>query len=339
MLRYPKPKTRHQAARDSGALFMADSYASDAGAILYQGDCLELLAQVPSKSVQLVVTSPPYNIGKSYERRAPLEQYLALQERVIKECVRVLSDDGNICWQVGNYVGQDEIIPLDIPLYTIFAQQGLKMRNRIVWHFEHGLHCSKRFSGRYETINWFAKNNSHVFNLDPVRVPQKYPQKKYFKGPKAGQLSCHPLGKNPGDVWIIPNVKHNHIEKTNHPCQFPVELIERLVLSMTNPGERVLDPFMGVGTTAIAAILHNRKAIGAEIMPEYVRIARQRVALAAAGQLQTRPMDRPIYLPQGKAAPRLPSVHGQLTGTDLQPNLLDSRAQFRADRRKEFVDA
>ena len=107
------------------------------------------------------------------------------------------------------------------------------MRNRIVWHFEHGLHCSRRLSGRYETIMWFTKGDDYVFELDPIRVPQKYPGKKYFKGPKAGQYSCNPLGKNPGDVWTIPNVKSNHVEKTGHPCQFPVELIERLVLALT----------------------------------------------------------------------------------------------------------
>jgi adenine-specific DNA-methyltransferase len=253
---------------------------------------------MPASSVQLIVTSPPYNIGKSYEKRVSLEKYLAQQESVIKECVRVLSNNGSICWQVGNYIGKDEIVPLDIPLYTIFAKLGLRMRNRIIWHFEHGLHCSKRFSGRYETINWFTKSSDYIFNVDPVRIPQKYPGKKYFKGPKAGQLSCNPLGKNPGDLWVIPNVKHNHVEKTIHPCQFPVELIERLVLSMTNPGDRVLDPFLGVGTTAVAAIRHGRKAAGADIMPNYIKVARDRIMLAASGKLRTRPMNRPIYDPK-----------------------------------------
>lgn len=87
------------------------------------------------------------------------------------------------------------------------------------------------------------------------------------------------MGKNPGDVWIIPNVKANHVEKTIHPCQFPVELIERLVLALTNKGDWVLDPYIGVGTTAIAALIHERRAIGAEILPEYVEIARKRIQL------------------------------------------------------------
>jgi adenine-specific DNA-methyltransferase len=292
---------------------------------------------MPSKSVQLVVTSPPYNIGKSYEKRAPLETYLAQQEAVIKECARVLSPGGSICWQVGNYIGKDEIVPLDIPLYAIFKNLGFNMRNRMVWHFEHGLHCSKRFSGRYETICWFTKGDRYTFNLDPVRIPQKYPGKKYFKGPKAGQLSCNPLGKNPGDVWVIPNVKHNHVEKTIHPCQFPVELIERLVLAMTQPGDRVLDPFMGVGTTAVAAVMHKRKAVGAEVVPDYLKIARQRVELAAAGKLRTRPMDRPVYDPakpyrNGTTRPHI--VYQP--GVDVQMMMLDSkRGRFRAVTVKE----
>jgi adenine-specific DNA-methyltransferase len=128
-------------------------------------------------------------------------------------------------------------------------------------------------------------------------VPQKYPGKKYFKGPKAGKYSCNPLGKNPGDLWVIPNVKSNHIEKTGHPCQFPVELIERLVLSMTNEGDWVFDPFLGTGTSIIAAIRHDRRGAGAEIVPKYIKLAKERIEEELAGTLRTRPMDKPVYDP------------------------------------------
>ncbi len=266
-------------------------------AVVFQGDCLDLLKQIPDGSVRLVVTSPPYNIGKQYEKRSTLETYLEQQKAVIHECVRVLASDGSICWQVGNYVDQGAIVPLDTVLYPVFSGLGLKMRNRIIWHFEHGLHCTKRFSGRYETINWFTKSDDYIFNLDAVRVPQKYPGKKYFKGPKAGQYSCNPLGKNPGDLWVIPNVKSNHVEKTSHPCQFPVELIERLVLSLTRESDWVFDPFLGTGTAIVAAIRHNRRGAGADVVSEYTRIARERIESAAAGTLRTRPMNRPVYNP------------------------------------------
>lgn len=275
----------------------AAHYDPAAVVTLYQGDCMELLAEIPDAEARLVVTSPPYNIGKPYETRLDIGTYIEQQARVIAECVRILANDGSICWQVGNLVRDGEVFPLDILLYPQFAKHGLKMRNRIIWHFEHGLHCSRRFSGRYETIAWFTKSDDYVFNLDAVRVPQKYPGKRYYKGPRTGEYSCNPNGKNPGDIWAIPNVKHNHIEKTVHPCQFPVELIERLVLSMTLEGDLVVDPFIGVGTTAVAAILHNRRAAGAEIVAQYVRIARERVSLASVGALPTRPMDRPVYVP------------------------------------------
>lgn len=276
---------------------IAGRFDPDAQAVVYLGDCLDLLRQIPDGSIQLVVTSPPYN-SKEYEKKLDLALYVRQQAEVIAECVRVLSISGSICWQVGNYVDDGAIVPLDTLLYPVFHDLGLVMRNRIVWHFEHGLHCTRRFSGRYETISWFTrKTKNFVFNLDPVRVPQKYPGKKHFKGPKAGQYSCNPLGKNPGDVWDIPNVKNNHVEKTDHPCQFPVELVERLVLSMTNPGDWVLDPFLGVGTRIVAAIRHGRRGVGAEIVDSYATLAKERIAAAMDGRLPVRPMGKPKYDP------------------------------------------
>jgi hypothetical protein len=135
---------------------------------------------------------------------------------------------------VGNYISKGEVFPLDVFYYSIFKNHGLKLRNRIIWHFGHGLHSSKRFSGRYETILWFTKSDTYTFNLDSVRVKSKYPSKRHFKGPKKGEYSSNPKGKNPSDIWEIvlrdweneiwniPNVKANHVEKTEHPCQYPI---------------------------------------------------------------------------------------------------------------------
>ncbi len=277
---------------------IATEYEKDANVVVCAGDCLKLMGDMPDASVQLVITSPPYNIGKPYEKKLSLKDYLAQQSKVIESCVRILAPTGSICWQVGNFVDKGQIIPLDIVLYPIFERFGLQLRNRIVWHFEHGLHCSKRFSGRYETVLWFSKTEDYKFNLDPVRVPQKYPGKRHFKGAKAGELSGNPLGKNPGDVWIIPNVKSNHVEKTAHPCQFPVELVERFVLSLTDEGDLVFDPFLGSGTSVIAALRQGRRGIGAELALDYVDIARSRVREQLAGRLMTRPMHKPVFDPQ-----------------------------------------
>ncbi|HEY2906599.1 MAG TPA: site-specific DNA-methyltransferase [Vicinamibacterales bacterium] len=260
-------------------------------------DNLSFMKPLTDGSMNLIVTSPPYNLGKQYERRTTMEDYVGDQAQVIAECARLLHPRGSICWQVGNHVSDGEIYPLDIAIYGVFKALGLKLRNRIVWHFEHGLHCSKRLSGRYETILWFTKTDDYTFNLDAVRVPSKYPQKKHFKGPKLGELSGNPLGKNPGDVWIFPNVKNNHVEKTVHPCQFPVELVERLVLALTNRGETVLDPYMGVGSSVVAAMKHGRNAYGCDIVGDYVNVAWQRVNALRAGALKTRPMGKPVYDP------------------------------------------
>jgi adenine-specific DNA-methyltransferase len=187
----------------------------------------------------------------------------------------------------------------------------MKLRNRIIWHFEHGLHCSRRLSGRYETISWFTKTDDYIFNLDPIRIPQKYPGKKYFKGPKAGQYSCNPLGKNPGDVWLIPNVKSNHAEKTVHPCQFPIELVERLVLSLTRKDDWVLDPFSGVGSSLVASLKHDRRAAGAELLIEYCQVARERIYQLFDGTLKYRDMNQPIFDPRnaGKSLTTRPVKH------------------------------
>ncbi len=276
-------------------------YQPDADVVLFEGDRLDLMRALPDRSVKLVVTSPPYNIGKEYEKRRDLDVYLADQEETIKEAVRILSDDGSICWQVGNHIAKDgEVFPLDALVYAIGKKFGLKLRNRIIWHFGHGLHCTKRFSGRHETIIWFTKSDNYTFNLDPIRVPQKYPGKRNFKkNEKYGLLSGNPLGKNPSDVWEIPNVKNNHPEKTGHPCQFPIELIERLVLSMTNPGDIVLDPYLGVGSAICAAVIHDRKGYGSDIMKDYLDIAEDRIKEAADGTLKRRLMGTPVYQPTG----------------------------------------
>lgn len=277
-------------------------------------DALKFCKKLPDKSVDLIITSPPYNIGKEYETRVGIETYLENLKPILEELVRVLSDSGSLCWEVGNYVEKGEVFPLDIYFYQMFKQLGLKLRNRIVWHFGHGLHCKNRFSGRYETILWFTKTDDYIFNLDPVRIPAKYPGKRYYKGAKAGQISGNKLGKNPEDVWEanierliddwdgmiwdIPNVKANHPEKVDHPCQFPIELVERCVLALTNEEGVVYDPFAGVGSTILAALMNNRKGYGTELDKKYVKIGKERIKKLENDELITRPIAQEIYKPK-----------------------------------------
>lgn len=243
------------------------------------GDCRALLRTIADESVAAVITSPPYNIGKEYETPSSLEEYIDFQTGVLRELIRVIRPGGSLHWQVGNYVDKrvGEVIPLDAVTLPIIRSLGMRIRNRIVWTFGHGLHCTKRFSGRHETVLWATKGDYYLFDVDPVRVPQKYPNKRYFKGPRKGELSGNPLGKNPGDVWDISNVKHNHPEKTAHPCQFPEELVERLMLSTTRSGDTVLDPYGGSGTVAVVAKRFGRRSILMEMEPSYVDIANERL--------------------------------------------------------------
>jgi adenine-specific DNA-methyltransferase len=263
---------------------------------VFEGDCMRFLGRLPLKEMfDLVVTSPPYNIGKPYESKRSLEDYLRWQVDIFDAILPRLKASGSLCWQIGNFVENGVIEPLDIYLHPLFKSRGLSLRNRIVWRYGHGLHCKRRFSGRYEVILWYTKSDDYVFNLNAVRVSSKYPGKRFYKGPRAGQLSGHPKGKNPEDVWDIPNVKSQHREKTVHPCQFPVGLAERLILALTRRHGLVFDPFAGVCTSGVAAALHERRFLGCELQENYAAIGVERMDNALRGTLPYRPHDIPVF--------------------------------------------
>ncbi len=246
---------------------------------IYNEDFLEFSKNIPDECIDLIVTSPPYNIGKEYEKKQPLLSYLNWSREILAECKRVLKDTGSIFYQVGTYVGKKGAhFPWDIMLFPIFVDLGFIPRNRIVWIRQHGTHAKYKFSNRHETVLWFTKSNSYKFYLDDIRVPQIFPKKKnYRKGRDYGKFTSNPRGKNPGDVWAFRNVKHNHEEQTEHPCQFPEDFVTRIILSTTETNDIVLDPFIGSGTTGIVARNHNRRFIGCEIVKQYVNIANHRL--------------------------------------------------------------
>lgn len=277
---------------------------------LILGDSEVVLPTLKQK-FDLILTSPAYNINKEYETKVSIETYLEEQKKVIQLLIQTLNDNGSICWQVGNYIDKKnkELYPLDIYYYQIFKELGLTLKNRIVWKSSHGYHAKNKFSGRYETILWFVKGDDYIFNLDPVRVPQKYPGKKSYRGKNKGKYSGNPLGKNPSDIWEIlledwekeiwdiPNVKANHKEKTIHPCQFPIELAERCILALTNENSWVLDPYSGVGSSVLAAIRNNRNAIGIEKYKKYIDVALERISSLAKGNLKYRPLGTEVFKP------------------------------------------
>lgn len=288
---------------------------------LFNGDCSKLLKRIPDESVNLIITSPPYCIGKAYEDpHDDIETFKKQHESIFDDLYRVLKPGGSICWQVGYHVSDRCVIPLDYIVYDIFTNKSaqlkhpLILRNRIIWTFGHGLNSTKRFSGRHEMILWFTKGDQDVFSLDDIRVPQKYPGKRSYKGPNKGNLSGNPLGKNPSDVWDIPNVKAKHVEKTEHPCQFPVAIPQRLIRALTSPDGLVFDPFMGSGTTGVAAYVESRRFVGAEILEEYYDIAVRRLEDTVSGNIKIRE-DKPVAEPNANAAVvKLPNEFARARG-------------------------
>jgi adenine-specific DNA-methyltransferase len=180
-------------------------------------DALSFLKRLDPESIDLIVSSPPYFMGKEYDTSVKIEDLVRIHERLAPLLARAIRPGGSLCWQVGHHVRDGRVMPLDIAAYCAFAtEKSLLLRNRIIWTFGHGTHAKRRFSGRYETVLWYTKGENYHFNLDAVRVRQKYPGKRHYKGPHRGEWSGNPLGKNPSDVWEIPNVKANHVEKTDH---------------------------------------------------------------------------------------------------------------------------
>lgn len=272
---------------------------------IYNGDCVDLLGELEPEVVSLVITSPPYCIGKEYENISDdIHSFCENHREVLPMVIRALRPGGSLCWQVGYHVKSAEIVPLDYIVFNLVneinekleANERMILRNRIIWTFGHGLNSERRLSGRHEVILWYTKGNNYFFNLDSIRVPQKYPGKTYHHGDKKGQISGNPKGKNPSDVWDIPNVKANHVEKTDHPCQFPIAIPQRLIKALTKEGDLILDPYMGSGTAAAAAILEKRRFVGAEIMEDYTKIAEQRIEAAIEGTLRYRE-DKPVVEP------------------------------------------
>lgn len=266
--------------------------------VLINNDCLKVIKKLPDGSVDLIISSPPYCMGKEYESSSDIHDFVNIHRQLLPELVRVLKPNGSLCWQVGTHVLKGIVTPLDaLIVLEMMPLEEMQLRNRIIWTVGHGLHCTNRFSGRHESILWYTKGSNYIFNLDEVRIPQKYPGKKYSKGPNKGIPSGNPLGKNPGDVWEIPNVKASHIEKTEHPCQFPVAIPQLLIRALTDKNMTVMDPFMGSGSTGVAAALEKRKFIGCDTNQFYCAIAQKRISNTLKGTEPIRPWNKEVEQP------------------------------------------
>jgi adenine-specific DNA-methyltransferase len=246
----------------------------DNGKILL-GDCLKLLKNISDESIDLTITSPPYNIGKEYEDILPIDEYIDWCIKWIKEIYRITKSNGTFWLNLG-YL-KIENIGTSIPIpYLLWNKIPFYLNQEIIWNYEAGVSCKNRFSPRNEKWLFYVKDNkNYTFNLDDIRIPTKYPNQK-----KNGKLKCNILGKNPGDVWHIAKItsgkNRSSKERTEHPAQFPEEIIERIIKVSSNINDIILDPFIGSGTTAVVANRLNRKFIGFEKNEYYYNIIKNR---------------------------------------------------------------
>ena len=245
--------------------------------ILYNGDCMNLMCHLPQHLLNLTVTSPPYNIGKEYEKITPLDDYLDWCEKWIKQIHRITAKDGTFWLNLGYLSITDQAKAIPIP-YLLWDRIPFYLIQEIIWHYTAGVAGKKFYSPRNEKFLWYVKDqDDYIFNLDDVRDPNvKYPNQK-----KNGKIKVNPLGKNPGDVWKIPKVtsgrKRSSKERTPHPAQFPESVITRIIKASSNKGNIVFDPFIGSGTVAIVALQLGRSAVGIEINVDYCDIIVNRV--------------------------------------------------------------
>lgn len=249
-------------------------WPAPAGAV-WVGDALELLQRVPTASVPLVVTSPPYNIGKPYEKRRGTGDYLDWCTSWLTEIRRVLTPNGAAWLNLGfvEVLGRGRAVPIP---YLLWDRLGMYLVQEVVWTQQNGIACRRRLSPRNEKLLWLVKDpRSFVFNLDAIRDPDvRYPNQRV-----RGRNRCNPLGKNPGDVWAIPRVTAGRAaaERTNHPAQMPLALASRIITACSIVGDVVLDPFAGSGTTIVAAVGKERVGVGFERYSEYARLVVPRV--------------------------------------------------------------
>jgi len=257
--------------------FLGKPFCAGDGYAIYCADCLPALRQLPGEVFSLTVTSPPYNIGKEYENPLPLEEYLTWCEQWMKEVHRITRPDGAFWLNVG-YVeipGRAKAIPLP---YLLWNRSPFYLIQEVVWNYGAGVAARKALSPRNEKLLWYVKDpESYTFNLDIIRDPDvKYPKQK-----KNGKLRCNTIGKNPSDVWQIAKVTSGEDraspERTPHPAQFPLDLVNRIVLGYSNPGDLVLDPFIGSGTVAVSCLEHGRRVLGIEVKPAYCELAARRI--------------------------------------------------------------
>lgn len=248
------------------------------------GDCVAVLADWPPQTFDLVFADPPFNIGYTYDiynDRRCRDDYLAWAETWLAACVRVLKPTGSFFLAIGDEFAAEYKIRLDA--------LGLTLRNWIVWHYTFGVACTQKFNRSHAHILYYVRDpKRYTFNADAIRVPSarqttyadrranprgKLPDDTWVLRPQESLDHFDPAG----DTWYVPRVCGTFRERTNHPCQMPEAILERILRVATNPGDAVLDPFAGSGTTLAVAARLGRRYVGIELSEQYTAGIRQRL--------------------------------------------------------------
>jgi len=252
-------------------------YFASANCLIYNMDCIEGMSALQKNIIDLAITSPPYNIGKEYESTMGITEYIDWCSNWLHHVARLIADNGAFWLNLGYVPIGDRGKAVPIP-YLLWDKVPMFLQQEVVWNYGAGVAGKRFFSPRNEKFLWYLKNSdSYTFNLDQIRDPNvKYPNQK-----KNGKIKVNPIGKNPSDVWEFPKVTSGSgrasKERTPHPAQFPIAVIDRIILGCSNPNDLIMDPFLGSGTTAAVALRRNRTFIGFEIRKDYCDIACERV--------------------------------------------------------------
>jgi len=258
--------------------YLGEPFYADAGFILYEGDLSRLLDSLSHSNlkVDLTITSPPYNIGKEYEHPMSVNEYIDWCSNWMNQIYKVTEQNGAFWLNVGYFEVPDKGLCIPIP-YLLWDKSPFYLLQEVIWKYGAGISTKYRLSPRNEKWLFYVKNSQeYTFNLDDIRDPNvKYPNQK-----KNGKYRCNPLGKNPSDVWDFPKVttgnKRSSKERTDHPAQFPLGVVERVVKASSNTTDIVLDPFAGSCSTGIASVGLGRIFLGFEIRRDYCEIAVER---------------------------------------------------------------
>lgn len=255
--------------------FIGKPFYSDNMFILYQGDSIDLLQKLESANINidLTITSPPYNIGKEYEVSMSINDYIDWCSKWMCQIHKITKTDGTFWLNVGYLEVPSKGLCVPIP-YLLWDKSPFYLLQEVVWQYGAGVSTKYRLSPRNEKWLFYINNiQNYTFNLDAIRDPNvKYPNQK-----KNGKYRCNPSGKNPSDVWEFPKIttgtKRSSKERTGHPAQFPLKIVERVIKASSNQLEIVFDPFAGSCSAGIAAAGLGRLFLGFEVRLDYCNMA------------------------------------------------------------------